>query len=36
VTAPDTPYPLSGIEDEYVPDLNRIADAVRELMEMVP
>ncbi len=36
VTAPDTPYPLAGVEDYYVPDAARIADAARDLIRMVP
>ena len=36
VTAPDTPYPLAGIEDYYVPDAARIAAAARDLIRMVP
>lgn len=29
VAAPDVPYPIAGIEDWYVPDIIRVADAVR-------
>ncbi len=29
VTAPDTPYPLAGIEDLYIPTVDRVVDAAR-------
>lgn len=29
VAAPDVPYPIAGIEDWYIPDILRVADAVR-------
>ncbi len=29
VASPDTPYPIAGIEDWYVPDTARVVDAVR-------
>ena len=32
VTAPDTPYPLAGIEDFYVPSAERVAAAALELV----
>jgi pyruvate dehydrogenase E1 component beta subunit len=27
VTAPDTPYPLAGVEDHYIPSVARVVDA---------
>ena len=33
VTAPDTPYPIAGVEEHYVPDAQRVLDAVRAAME---
>lgn len=36
ITSPDTPYPLAGIEDEYVPSMQRVVREVRELMEIAP
>lgn len=35
VTAPDTPYPLSGVEDFYVPSAQRIAAAALDLVRTV-
>lgn len=32
VTAPDTPYPLAGIEDMFVPDIDRVVAAASNLM----
>jgi pyruvate dehydrogenase E1 component beta subunit len=29
VTSPDTPYPIASIEDAYLPDADRVLDAVR-------
>ncbi|KOS57601.1 alpha-ketoacid dehydrogenase subunit beta [Rhodococcus rhodochrous] len=34
IGAPDTPYPLAGIEDMYVPDVARVVNGVRELVEV--
>lgn len=34
ISAPDTPYPLAGIEDSYVPSQERIVREVRKLMEV--
>jgi pyruvate dehydrogenase E1 component beta subunit len=36
ITAPDTPYPLAGIEDAYVPSQARVVREVRALMEVAP
>jgi pyruvate dehydrogenase E1 component beta subunit len=36
ITAPDTPYPLAGLEDVYVPSRDRLVREVRELMEVAP
>jgi pyruvate dehydrogenase E1 component beta subunit len=33
VTAPDTPYPIAGVEEHYVPDAQRVLAAVRAAME---
>lgn len=35
VTAPDTPYPLSGVEEFYVPGVDRLVTAVADLMAEV-
>ena len=32
ISAPDTPYPLAGIEDMYVPDTARVVSGVADLM----
>lgn len=32
ITAPDTPYPLAGVEDLYVPDVDRVVAEVGALM----
>ena len=32
ITAPDTPYPLGGVEDMYVPDIDRVVNDVATLM----
>jgi len=32
ISAPDTPYPLAGIEDMYVPDTARVVSGVGDLM----
>ena len=36
VTAPDTPYPLAGIEDFYVPSKQQVVDAAQALMAVAP
>lgn len=36
IAAPDTPYPLAGIEDMYIPNLARVVAEVRALMEVTP
>lgn len=36
ITAPDTPYPLAGIEDFYVPNQARVVREVQALMEVAP
>ncbi len=36
ISAPDTPYPLAGIEDLYVPSVERVVHEVRALMEVAP
>ena len=36
ITAPDTPYPLAGIEEFYVPTRSRVVREVRDLMEVAP
>src|SRR5437588_195233 len=33
VTAPDTPYPIAGIEEHYVPDAGRVMQAIKKAME---
>jgi pyruvate dehydrogenase E1 component beta subunit len=33
VTAPDTPYPIAGIEEHYVPDARRVLEAVKQAVE---
>lgn len=35
ITAPDTPYPLAGVEDFYVPSAERIAAAAHQLVRAV-
>lgn len=36
ITAPDTPYPLAGIEDAYVPNQARVVRDVQALMAVAP
>lgn len=36
ITAPDTPYPLAGIEESYGPTQSRVVREVRALMEVAP
>lgn len=36
ITAPDTPYPLAGIEDAYVPNQARVVREVLALMQVAP
>ncbi|CAB4335687.1 MAG: alpha-ketoacid dehydrogenase subunit beta [Actinobacteria bacterium] len=36
ITAPDTPYPLGGVEDLYVPDSDRVVAEVTALMRVSP
>ena len=36
ITAPDTPYPLGGVEDLYVPDAERVVAEVAALMQVAP
>ena len=36
ITAPDTPYPLGGVEDMYVPDADRVVAEVAALMQVAP
>jgi pyruvate dehydrogenase E1 component beta subunit len=36
IAAPDTPYPLAGIEESYVPSQARVVREVRALMEVAP
>ncbi|MBM7518660.1 alpha-ketoacid dehydrogenase subunit beta [Nocardioides nitrophenolicus] len=36
ISAPDTPYPLAGIEEAYVPSRARVVREVRALMEVAP
>jgi pyruvate dehydrogenase E1 component beta subunit len=36
ITAPDTPYPLGGVEDLYVPDASRVVAEVAALMQVAP
>lgn len=31
ISAPDTPYPLGGVEDLYIPDVDRVVDEVAAL-----
>ncbi|MGH8908387.1 MAG: alpha-ketoacid dehydrogenase subunit beta [Egibacteraceae bacterium] len=33
VTAPDTPYPLAGAEDLYIPTVDRVVDAARRTVK---
>jgi pyruvate dehydrogenase E1 component beta subunit len=33
VTAPDTPYPISSLEQQYVPSAERVLQAIRRVME---
>lgn len=35
VTAPDTPYPLAGIEDQYLPSVQRVVDATIRTVNQV-
>lgn len=35
ITAPDTPYPLAGVEDLYVPSAERVAAAALDVMRAV-
>ncbi len=32
LTAPDTPYPMPGLEDDFIPDAERLAQAIEETM----
>ena len=34
VTSPDTPYPLGPLEEQYIPDVERLARTVRSVMEL--
>ena len=36
VTAPDTPYPIAGVEEFYIPNEERILAAVRRTVGMAP
>lgn len=36
IAAPDTPYPLGGIEDHYVPGHHRVVREIRRLMAVTP
>lgn len=36
IAAPDTPYPLGGIEDQYVPGHHRVVREIRRLMAVTP
>lgn len=36
ISAPDTPYPLAGIEDLYVPSQERVVEELRALLEVAP
>jgi pyruvate dehydrogenase E1 component beta subunit len=36
ITAPDTPYPLAGVEDAYVPSQSRVVREIKALMEVAP
>ena len=36
VTAPDTPYPLGPLEEQYIPDVERVVRAVRGVVELAP
>ena len=36
VSGYDTPYPMGQLEDFYVPDVDRVARAVRRLLEVAP
>ncbi len=36
VSGYDTPYPMGQLEDFYVPDVDRVARAVRQLLEVAP
>ncbi|MCP5025573.1 MAG: alpha-ketoacid dehydrogenase subunit beta [Actinomycetia bacterium] len=36
VSGYDTPYPMGQLEDFYVPDIDRVARAVRQILEVAP
>jgi len=36
ITSPDTPYPLAGVEDMYIPDVDRVVAELSELMAVAP
>lgn len=36
ITAPDTPYPLAGIEEFYIPSVQRVVDEVGAVMKVAP
>lgn len=36
ISAPDTPYPLAGVEDIYVPSQERVVRELRALLEVAP
>jgi pyruvate dehydrogenase E1 component beta subunit len=36
VAAPDAPYPIGALEDNYIPDEERVAAAVRRTVEIAP
>lgn len=36
ITSPDTPYPLAGVEDMYIPDVARVVAELSQLMAVAP
>jgi pyruvate dehydrogenase E1 component beta subunit len=36
VTAPDTPYPIGGLEDRYIPDVEQVVAAARRVVQVAP
>lgn len=36
ITSPDTPYPLAGVEDLYIPDVDRVVAELSQLMAVAP
>lgn len=36
ITSPDTPYPLAGVEDMYIPDVERVVAELSDLVAVAP